>query len=290
MEITIHRPEMVVSKLWPMQETRIIPLGDIHYGEKGCNVELLRQTIRQGIELDCYFIGMGDYIDVAPGSNRKALSSIRPDLYDPVIQLMDDGVDKQQRELQRILAPSKGRWLGLLRGNHTWEYGDGTSVESRLAHYLDCPFLGDSGMVVLRMERGHMVADAVILAFHGHGAGNTIAAPLNRLADMAKVFFAHAYLIGHYHKDAQTRLPWSEVHVNKKGQARWVGCNRVLVACGGFLKSYEWGTQNAMGHPAGGYAEKRMMVPVPLGAPLVFLRPIIRHGYVSIDANAIGGI
>ncbi|KKL10021.1 hypothetical protein LCGC14_2560020 [marine sediment metagenome] len=61
--------------------------------------------------------------------------------------------------------------------------------------------------------------------------------------------------------------------------------NRILACTGGFLKGYDEGTENPLGHPAAGYVEKAMLTPTALGGVMLFIRPRMRNGRVVVDVD-----
>lgn len=245
------------------------------------------------MENKCYFLGMGDYIDVASPSNRKLIGQIRSGLYDSVRRMMDERVTDYVNALYEILEPSKGRWLGLLTGHHTWEFEDGTTTESILASRLQSAMLGDCAVVALKLgKRGEMSSNrpgpvAYIWAHHGVGGGMTAGAALNKVAgSVVPYFFANVYLMAHQHRKAATAIPWIEYRFGPGGKVRTIATTRYIVATGSFLKAYEAGSRGAKGYPEGSYVEKRMLGPVSLGAPVISIRPVYQNGTgTRIDVN-----
>src|SRR3990167_2167004 len=173
MEATLFVPKLVKSLLLPMTEVRILPITDIQWGAKGCDADRLKQHIDWGLKNDCYFVGLGDYVDVASPSNRSKFASAN--FYDTVRDAMDSISEKHVSELIDILQPTKGKWLGLLSGHHYWEFQDGTTTDTRLAKALAAPYLGDgAAKVILKMvyqppNGKKKYADAHIWLHHGRG-------------------------------------------------------------------------------------------------------------------------
>ena len=145
MEIQVYQPQVVASWNLPMREVRIMPISDIQYGAAGCDVDRLRRHLKWGVANDFYFIGLGDYVDVMSPSNRRKWAEAG--FYDSVREAMDEKMDRVGKEIQRILEPTKGRWLGLLTGHHFHEFQDGTTTDTRLAAYLETKFMGDGAAV-----------------------------------------------------------------------------------------------------------------------------------------------
>jgi len=290
MEIQAFQPKVVASWSLPMNEVRILPIGDIQYGAQGCDIDRLKRHIDWGMEHDCYFIGLGDYLDVASPSNRRMLQEVA--LYDSVREMMDNKMEDELKTLLRILGPTKGRWLGLVSGHHFWPFGDGSTTDTRLAQALDTKYMGDGAAVSIlqfvyrsQSRKNRTTGTAKIWYHHGAGSGQTAGAPLNKLEHIAKVFNADIYFMGHQPRKVATKIPFIDYEVGPKGVITFTSRNRILACTGGFLKGYEMGTKNPLGQPAAGYAEKAMMVPTALGGVLAFIRPRILRGRLLVDLD-----
>ena len=289
MEIEVFQPKVVASWALPMNEVRILPIGDIQYGAQGCDLDRLKAHVDWGMQNDCHFIGMGDYLDVASPSNRRMLSQVT--LYDSVREMMDNKMEDELKELLRILGPTKGRWLGLVTGHHLWPFGDGTTTDTRLAQALDTKYMGDGAAVsILRFQYAGKKgkknsALAKIWYHHGVGSGQTAGAPLNRLEHVAKTFYADIYLMAHHHRKVSTKMPFIDYELGPRGAIQLINRNRILACTGGFLKGYEAGTTNPLGHPAAGYVEKAMLTPTALGGVMLSIRPRMRTGRILVDVD-----
>ncbi len=294
MELISFEPKTAPSFTLPMQEVVIVPIGDIQLGAAGADLDRLRRHITWALKTfpkNVYFIGMGDYLDIASPSNRAALYRIKGDLYDSVHSMMDDGVDRQLTKLKSILRPTVGRWLGLItKGHHYWEFGDGTTSDTRLAAFLQAPLLGHCALVhlIFKDSKGRRKAIAKIWAHHGQGGGVTLEAALRKVrTNVAPYWFANVYLIGHYHQKATTPLPWIDTYLPdvEGAEIEWNSVSRYIVSTGSFLKGYEAGSKDAAGYPAGMYPEVGMMPPNVLGGPVVFIRPRRRFNRTVVDVN-----
>ncbi len=294
MEIAEFEPKVVASWSLPMSEVRILPIGDVQFGAQGCDVERLQRHVEWGMEHGCYFIGMGDYLDVASPSNRRMLQETT--LYDSVREMMDNKMEDELKKLLRLLGPTKGRWLGLVSGHHLWQFGDGSTSDTRLAQALDTKYMGDGAAVsILKFVHQRpkksgrygtkMMGTAKIWYHHGMGGGQTSGAPINRLEHIAKTFYADVYLMGHQHRKVSTKLPFIDYEAGARGGIQFITRNRILACTGGFLKGYEMGTTNPLGQPTAGYVEKGMMVPTALGGVLLYIRPRVLRGRVQVDVD-----
>jgi len=279
MEQLRFRPKKLPKSRWiDAPELRILPMGDFQYaGEDGdTDVKRLRKYVDFGIKNDFYFIGVGDYTDFASPSNRAALHAAGSKFYDSTFKAIDKGAEVFLDELKEILEPTIGRWIHLLRGHHYFTFSDGTDTDYRLAEFLNAPFGGDCALVTVEFSNGRKVLRENIWSHHGAGGGMTIAAPLNRLQRMAGHFDARVFITGHQHKQAIAQIPRIGVGEDRK---------IFLISIGGLLRGYQIGRKNAMGIPEGGYPEKKMLVPVSLGFPSVYMRPIFAENRVDITAE-----
>jgi len=290
MEINVVRPKLVDSWSLPMKELRILPIGDIQYGAQGCDLDKLQRHLKWGIENDCYFVGLGDYLDVASPTNRTRLLKARLENYDSVNEAFTRMMEQLTGELMEVLEGTRGRWLGLVQGHHWWPFPDGSTTDTRLAKFLGCDYMGDGvGLTMLPMTlRGHREryrGTARLWYTHGEGGGTTPGAPLNRLAGVAQTVGANAYLMGHIPRKASTKIPYLDYEVGEKGEIMDHTVNRVLAVCGGFMKGYMVGTKDEIGSPTAIYSEAGMLPPTTIGGNLIFLRPKMVRGRVLVDAD-----
>lgn len=292
MEISSHEVETARSLWLPLKEALILPVGDIQLDPKRndrprtADVDRFKQYIQWGVDHGAYFIGMGDYVDVMSPSNRDKYT--QAGFYDSVKDALEAKAEEVEGELQDILAPTRGRWLGLLEGHHFFPHEDGTTTDTRLAGFLGTQFLGTSALVQVkfRPEGKHKPPSFTIFAHHGHSGGKLLSTPLNQLEGVLKSFDADVYLIGHHHKKVGGKYPilkaeWSE----RGGKHRLVHKNRILACTGSFLKGYVEGSKRD-GRAQGGYVEKGLMNPVALGGIIISARPRYDHDrYASVDLD-----
>lgn len=243
----------------------VCPIGDIQYsGSKGPTaVTHVVQHIRRclSLERDGYavrFIGMGDYIDFLSPSNRQRLQAAA--LYDSADAVIDEKAHELVQEVyDEILAPTRGKWLGMLEGHHFFET-QGSTSDMWLCDLLDCDFLGTSCYV--RLDPSGFV----LWAHHGQGGGTLPSSGINKLYHTsAGLGGADVYFMGHNTKMGVARIS------RPMPNAAFTGLTHrdvLLVNTGGFSKS------NIVGHAQGrirrgDYAEQAMMTPSPLSAPIV---------------------
>jgi hypothetical protein len=178
------------------QQMLICPIGDIHYGQSDWPEHKFRDNIQWALDRGAYFVGMGDYFEMASVSQRKQFGGLR----DSVREEIDDMLLGKADDLGCILEPTRGRWLGCVEGNHRWDTLRGTSVDQHLCRRLHCDFLGTSALVTLKTsKRGHMESLCRLYVHHGVGATRTLGANLNRLGDLMWFQDADIFLMGHSH-------------------------------------------------------------------------------------------
>lgn len=279
MELTSVEVESVKSLWLPMQETLILPVGDIQLDPyvpgkpRWSDVKRLKDYIAWGVDHNAYYIGMGDYVDVMSPSNRDKYKSAG--FYDSVQDALEAKAVEVQEELHDILSPTRGRWLGLLEGHHFFPHDDGSTTDTRLAAFLGTSFLGTSAMVEVKFEplEKHAPPAFTIWAHHGRAGGKLLATPLNQLESIMKSFEADVYLVGHHHKKVAGKYPLVKAKFGAKGgKPTLVHRNRILASTGSYLKGYQEYSRRD-GRAQGGYVEKGMMNPVALGGIVLIARP-----------------
>lgn len=273
MELLQYAPETVRGRTLPWAPFNVMALGDIQYGSEACDVERLRRHIAWGMRHDAYFMGMGDYTDFLSPSNRQRLKQAA--LYDTAQELIDQWHLRHLDELKEVLAPTRGRWIGVHEGHHYHEFTDGTTSDTRLAAWLGAPFLGTSSITRLNFkdEANHRSVVAHVWAHHGEGSGAVLAAPFNKMQAIAGSIDADVYLMGHFHRSGVVLS--DKLYVGGTTQLRLRHRTRALVATGSFLRSYLQGSR-ANGRPRGSYVEQGLMTPTALGNTMVTIEP--HHG------------
>ena len=257
---------------FPFKPLMVAPIGDIQWNGDPHEIALerLREHIIRALDQGAWFLGMGDYIDFMSPSNRARLNSA--DFYDGPMKTLDDVALHLTTEVFNILAPTKGRWLGLLEGHHFYRLQSGITTDMKLAEMLGTRFLGSSAFVRLMFADNRPRLSADIWCHHGMGQGKAHA-PIMKLESLSPYWEADIFMIGHMTKMASApinrcypefRGPSGEGHLrHKKIQ---------LVGTGGWSKGYIEGVKQGQ-VPRGGYVERKMLNPVCLGAPLVRLVP-----------------
>ena len=256
----------------PLKEIKVMPVGDIQWAGDSSHTALrmLKDHIQWGVDNGVWFIGMGDYIDHFSPSNRATIRAAK--LYDTAMDGIDQLARSRVKEIyEKALAPSKGRWLGLLEGHHFHEYRTGETSDMELCELLEAPHLGSCAYVRLHFSKDSRESgDVLIWAHHGTGAGQMAGAVLRKLQTVAGRWPGDIFLMGHAHTKESTIIDRPAPVWNKP--YRLVHRSLVLACTGGFLKGYVVGSRSGK-VPRGTYVEQGMMPPVALGGQLIKIEP-----------------
>ena len=255
----------------------VIPIGDIHLGNAGCDVEKLKKLVKWINEKDnVYWIGMGDFLDCINLTDKR---------FDPQTlakefrNSLDNLIPMQVHRLVEILKPIKEKCLGLHEGNH--------ERKIRLVNQYDpiyeiwkefnipsLPMLKDAAITRLKFVqdcKGKRQPSYVydIFSVHGNVGGRKGGAKINRLEDMCASFNADIYLMAHSHvKMTESKsVLYVDNHLHLKR------AKKVLAVTGCFLNGYIQGS--------GGYCEQWMLSPTMTGVVKISLRPKQRDLHIS---------
>ena len=275
MEVIEYAPRTGQSFSLPWQETTIIPVADVQLGSRGVDIERFRRMIRWANEQNRnghpnYFLGLGDYGDLASPSNREAIRGAR--LYDSVRGALEDRATQIKDEFLREVRGTEGRWITLLHGHHFYEYADGSTTDTKIAEALGAQYGGTCAFVRLVFEHPthHRKLYYTIWMHHGRGSGMSPGAPINTLYKVMNHFEADAYLMAHMTKKAVAPAP--RLYMEADGKIR--DHKKILAGVGGYSLGYEQGGMNLAGRPEGTYVEQGLMAPVSLGGILLKIRPV----------------
>lgn len=209
---------------------------------------------------------LGDQFDLARTTYRKHLKSYIGDGNSP--QAIDDMVRGQVSELARLLAPIQNKIVGILRGNHTYQFLDQTFNDQYLSQLLKVPYLGVFSMfrVEFRDKKdGKQRCAMPILAHHSGGCkgSRTAGGDTTALKRMEDGFEATIYAAGHTHRKMSFKSPKLGIPLSGEPVPREM--TKVFIRAGAFLKGYAADyPSNTLPHVPQ-YAEEAMYPPVDLG-------------------------
>ena len=131
-----------------------------------------------------YFLGMGDYLDSTSTSERECLGQISKSMHETFKR------DTKALQLAKIEMLAKemdfmnGRTIGLINGNHYFEFDSGINGDQKLAEMLDCKYLGVCALIRVYFSEHGRQHSLDIFAHHGCGAARLIGGSINRVAQM----------------------------------------------------------------------------------------------------------
>jgi hypothetical protein len=284
---TIHE---VVIPFKKFNETLyLIPFGDIHRSSPMCHLAKWKEfLVWASKKKNCYFLGMGDYDDLASASERMILSDKK--LHDSSRQTLEDLYRSHTDRLAKELQFMNGKLIGLIEGNHYGELNDGRTTTQLLCEKLQTKYLGVSSFIRLTFEylegKSHKNCTIDIWAHHGKGAARLVGGSLNRVQQMAESAHASIYLMGHDHKKSVGTL--TRLKLKGSGSNMRLSHEKVLLCrTGSFLKGYQDGVAS--------YVVDNALNPTDLGTVKIEITPKRErlermgeqiHDFVDVDLHA----
>lgn len=230
------------------QPVRIIFFGDIHRDSPNHADGKWQDFLDycRGLK-DAYYFGIGDYLDSTSTTERECLGLISKKMHDTfrndVRELQTAKIDLIAKELSFM----KGRLIGLLNGNHYFDFPDGTNTDQKLAERLKTHYLGVCTLarITFKHESGSRHHAIDIFAHHGMGASRLIGGSLNRVAQMVEGVVADWYVMGHDHKrGAVPSTPRLHLENNSVGGLKLRERETWVIRSGSYLASYRPGEVN----------------------------------------------
>lgn len=186
----------------------LVPIGDIHLGNAGCDEERLGELIKWIEKTEnVMWLGMGDLADCIVSSDAKRfdIETIADWLYKS--ERIQDIAVAQFEKLEKMFAPIAHKCLGLLYGNHEKEILKRHHIDliRNLCQSLNVENLGYEAMIRLSFEqklkkgKGHSMSHT-IHAEHGYGGGRRPGAKINKIDMRDLGYDADIYLMGHVHE------------------------------------------------------------------------------------------
>lgn len=234
---------MIQHKVSVPENARVVFIGDSHIGHPGFRKDILEDIVdyvKSG--KDCYWIGLGDYVEGRPPSHK---------FYDPSSPL---NVGEQYEYFFNAVRPIADKCLGLHIGNHEFGTIRDTTINPVKSFCVenDIPYLGDIGRTVLHTKN----RDYTIVTAHGAGGGCAVGSNINKIINWSMSTFTDVDVVcvGHYHKLA-TSVELSG-YIDKDGMQRWG--ETYVILNGAMLEAYKTGSD-------GSYVEKALLRPSVLG-------------------------
>lgn len=226
-----------------VNELKLIPLGDVHYGAPTCEVNKFEKTVDYIAKSKSLVILMGDLMEAASRSSVGA--GWVEQMPDPQAQI-DYFVE--------VLKPIATQILVNLEGNHEariWKQS-GIKASKIISDLLGVPFGGYSTFLKIKVKKYNYV----IHAQHGSSGAWYPHTKLTAAMRTAKHTDADVYLYGHTHELLSLKVPRRTLDLRSRTVKR---DKKYFVLTGGFL-AYE-----------GSYAQKKNMYPTQTGVAKIKL-------------------
>jgi len=224
-------------------EIAIVNIGDVHRGDKTCNVPLFLKAIDYIKRYDSvYWVSTGDILNVA-------LKTSVSDCYESM------SLEDEYTALIKELSPIKNKCLGIVASNHHRRLKNlaGFNLDRRICEALQIPYLNTLGVLDVVCGR----ASYYIALHHGVGSGRKRGSKTNSTETLSQLVpGADIYMEGHTH--SFDHFINEETYIDKKRQLL-TKLNSYFVVTGHFLQ-YD-----------GSYAQDYKLPPRPQGASIVTL-------------------
>lgn len=255
----------VFSLPWDIDaEYQFIPLCCAHYPIG--DMDLLKAWVEQiRTNPKAFTILCGDQFDFARTHYRK---HVRKYGEDGNSQVAIDAMHKKEVEaFAKMLLPIKDKIVGLISGNHKWEFASGLTNDQLLCELVGIPFLGAMAFfrVEFREKRGKQKTSLSIFAHHHGGCkgSGSHGGDATSLEKIQKGFEADIYVAGHTHrrhsfKQPKLALPTRGIPVPRER-------TKVYIRAGALLKGYEPDAPSAKEAYCPSYAEEAALAPTDLG-------------------------
>lgn len=259
---------------------RIWGVGDVHMGARGCHIKMLDKTITNiKNDTNAYWFGMGDMGDFHDLKHRH----FTPRDIDPSITVADMGDfgHTMQKMLLAKFLPIKTKCLGMLMGNHEYNYmvhKNDDGWHQRFCDNMGVPNLGYTAIVKIVFQDKNSAYKAKkgitkykkeysysIFLVHGAGSAASATGKKNRLIKYMNnvCTIADIYMMGHVHVlDQHIDV---KLHVSPDFKDIIEHC-RLGVITGTYLKTYTNGSLPS-------YGEKNGYDPTALGSPAITIVP-----------------
>jgi len=221
------------------KKAEVIPLGDIHYGHKVCDIALLKTMVTYiGKGSNRRWFGVGDFIEGIP-ANYKI----------PTWE-QDKTPDEQRKEISSILKPIAKKGLFLIDGNHEERILNQTSISpgGLISEMLGMAFHDEPEYIKIIVRSGAgQEQEYLFVVAHG---GSAALSNDKEFEDLRKSFpMGDVFCLGHDHR---LRV-FPGVHFYENVTKKFY-----CVRCGTYLR-----------YPS--YAFKKLLSPNALGSPRIYL-------------------
>lgn len=253
-----------ISVALPYGDSVFFPACCLHWpiGERDLLKEWVEKVRRTP---NGFALLLGDSHDGVRTHYRDHIRSYRSDQNSQI--LLDDFIRKDVRDLAKVLEPIKGKILGAIRGNHYWEFADGTNTEQYLCQLLGLRYLGVVGLIRVDFKHKEKVRNSMVIYAHHHGGtkgARTTGGDMGALERAEGQFDADVYVLGHTHRRYGVKLP--KLSLTSKGNPpRIREHSKALIRAGSFLKGFKEDFPTVAQPHFPTYAEEGALRPLDLG-------------------------
>ena len=264
-DFTIHNYKIEFAKFG--EPIYLLPFGDVHKSSPMHHAEKWREYLDWAkTKPRAYFLGLGDYDDLASTSERLILGN--PSLHDSTIKTLEELYLNNVIKFAQDIGFMKPRLIGLLGGNHFGSFSNGTTTDQKLCELLKCKYLGVNSFIRLSLQQkgtSGKKACVDIFAHHGRGGGRTIGASMNPVHAMSNVAEADIYLMGDNHQKEVAHKERLRLVTSKTTGVALTHRKQLYARTGSYLKGYEENTQS--------YIVDALLPPSDLGSVKIELTP-----------------
>ena len=222
------------------KEIVLAVFGDLHYNSRQCDKQKFEEFLKEAKDKNAYLIGLGDYLDSVSSSERAILSGNK--LHDSTINTIEKMYLGHTKELATLINKyCKGKVLGLVEGNHYYQFVGGATTDELLCQYTGAGNMGTCCILRLSIGLGATRKHSIDIAcHHGLGGGRSCGSSINKLQQMSMGFDADIMLQGHDHNRCVDYI--NRLQLNHVG--RLINKKVLLARTGSFLKGFEEGVQS----------------------------------------------
>ena len=234
-----------------IEKITIIPISDVHIGDKTANLKAFRDTIeRIKKEPNTFTILNGDLCNIA-------LKNSKSDVYSDELTPME-----QVLQIIEFLEPIRDKILVMSNGNHEERITKETNIDVLylVAKQLRLEQVYSPSWWYLYLSFGesnkHKPVLYTITGYHGSGSSQTTGAKANKVKKMSQVVQADVYIMSHVHEPINTK---GVIYIPDY-QHRTVVRKEMYYAISNSFVEYE-----------GSYAERMGMIPGNTGTSEIVL-------------------
>jgi len=252
--------EKVITLPSQVGSFRLIPFGCLHADDEGHRKGLWDQCRAELLKPHTYGIGAGDYRDLLRTTAMRYLQAYRQDKI--TLKNMDAIVKESTIDFYHdYFKGLEAKIIGLGKGNHLYEYSDGTNDNQQLCGLLNVPYLDNPSFIrlVVRSPQDRTLAILRILMHHGNWSGGSSrpGGSVNAAEMKAAGFDFDIYIFSHDHRKWAMHIP--TLTITRKGALEVIERPRCFIRTGCFVAGYDKKCGD------GNYVQDKLMHPSDLG-------------------------